>query len=69
MTNREALVALDGANIVAIGRYDRLPGTDDAEVAFVVADSWQGDGAGAELLKRLRIGRGRTGSPGWTPTR
>lgn len=51
--DREALVALDGSDIVAVGRYDRLPGTDDAEVAFVVADGWQGHGAGPLLLKQL----------------
>ena len=53
--DREALVALDGSDIVAVGRYDRLPGTGDAEVAFVVADSWQGYGAGTQLLKRLAV--------------
>lgn len=51
--DREALVALAGTEIVAVGRYDRLPGTDDAEVAFVVADGWQGHGAGTKLLKQL----------------
>ena len=28
--DREALVALDGHDIIAVGRYDRLPGTDAA---------------------------------------
>jgi GNAT superfamily N-acetyltransferase len=30
-----------------------LPGTSDAEVAFVVADDWQGIGAGTQLLEQL----------------
>jgi GNAT superfamily N-acetyltransferase len=51
--DREALVALDGTQIIAVGRYDRTPGTDEAEVAFVVADSWQGDGIGTHLLEQL----------------
>lgn len=51
--DREALVVLDGPDIVAVGRYDRLPGTTEAEVAFVVADGWQGHGAGTYLLAHL----------------
>ena len=51
--DREALVVLDGAHIVAVGRFDRLPGTDDAEVAFVVADEWQGHRVGTYLLEQL----------------
>ncbi len=51
--DREALVLVDGSDIVAVGRYDRLPGTEHAEVAFVVADGWQGLGAGTYLLDSL----------------
>ena len=51
--DREALVALHGPDIIAVGRFDRLPGTDEAEVAFVVADGWQGHGAGTHLLEQL----------------
>jgi GNAT superfamily N-acetyltransferase len=51
--DREALVALDGPDIIAVGRFDRLPGTDDAEVAFVVADGWQGHGVGTHLIEQL----------------
>ena len=50
---REALVMTDGCDIVGVTRYDRVPGTDDAEVAFVIADDWQGYGAGTHLLERL----------------
>ncbi len=51
--DREALVACVDGRIVAIGRYDRAPGTDAAEVAFVVTDAWQGHGLGTVLLHRL----------------
>ena len=51
--DREALVIFDGPAIIAVGRYDRLSGTDDAEVAFVVADEWQHRGAATHLLHEL----------------
>ena len=51
--DREAMVALDGDDIIGVGRFDRLPGTSDAEVAFVVADDWQGNGVGTQLLEQL----------------
>lgn len=51
---REALVAVDAAGeIVAVARYDRLGDTDEAEVAVVVEDAWQGHGIGARLVKKL----------------
>jgi len=46
-------VVLDGAHIVAVGRFDRLPGTDDAEVAFVVADERLLHRARAEGITRF----------------
>lgn len=51
--DRLALVALDGNRLVAVGRYDRRPGTDEAEVAFVVADHYQHRGIGTLLLEQL----------------
>lgn len=51
--DREALIALRGDDIVAVARYERLPGSDDAEVAFVVADAFQGRGVGSLLLEDL----------------
>ena len=51
--DRVAFVALLGENIVAVGRYEREPGTDEAEVAFVVADEHQGRGIGSVLLEHL----------------
>ena len=56
--DREALVALVGDEIVGVGRYERLGRTFDAEVAFVVADRWQGRGA-APILLRLLADRAR----------
>ena len=51
--DREAIIAVADGEIVAVGRFDRIGGETDAEVAFVVADSWQGRGLGTALLSRL----------------
>ena len=50
---RVALVAVLGGELVAVGRFDRIPGTDLAEVAFVVDDAHQGRGLGSVLLEHL----------------
>lgn len=51
--DRLALVVEDEGSLVAVGRYDRRPGTAEAEVAFVVADRYQHHGIGALLLDLL----------------
>ncbi|HEX8094192.1 GNAT family N-acetyltransferase, partial [Jatrophihabitans sp.] len=57
--DRVALAAWLGREIIAVGRFDRLPGPDpaiagtSAEVAFVVADAHQGRGIGSVLLEHL----------------
>lgn len=52
--DREALLAVHGGEIVGVARFERRsPGGDVAEVAFVVADSWQGRGLGTLLFARL----------------
>lgn len=51
--DRLALVAEEGGRMAAVGRYDRTPGTDDAEVAFVVTDDLQHQGIGTLLLQQL----------------
>ena len=51
--DRVAFVVLLGDQIIAVGRYDRYPGTDDAEVAFLVEDAHQGRGLGSVLLEHL----------------
>jgi acyl-CoA synthetase (NDP forming)/RimJ/RimL family protein N-acetyltransferase len=51
--DRVALVAELEGEIIAVGRYERAAGTDEAEVAFVVADAHQGRGIGSVLLEHL----------------
>lgn len=59
--DRFAIAAVAGDRIVAIGRYDRAgaaaldlsPSRRDAEVAFVVADDYQGNGIATQLLRSL----------------
>ncbi|MGD0312578.1 MAG: GNAT family N-acetyltransferase [Acidimicrobiales bacterium] len=51
--DRLALVAEHHDRLVAVGRYERIPGTAEAEVAFVVADEFQHQGIGTILLERL----------------
>ncbi len=50
--DRVALIALDGGNIVGVGRFDRVD-DDSAEVAFLVRDDHQGHGLGSALLRHL----------------
>lgn len=51
--DRLALVAEVDHGLVAVARYDRIPETSDAEVAFVVADEYQHHGIGTMLLEQL----------------
>jgi GNAT superfamily N-acetyltransferase len=51
--DRLALVVCDGDRLVAIGRYDRRPGTAEAEVAFVVAEEYRHQGLATVLLETL----------------
>jgi GNAT superfamily N-acetyltransferase len=51
--DRLALVAEHDDRLVAVGRYERIPGTAEAEVAFIVADEFQHQGIGTILLERL----------------
>lgn len=52
-------VGSDGEpEIVAVGRLIQLPHTRDAEFGMLIADDWQGQGLGSELLRRLiQVGR------------
>jgi RimJ/RimL family protein N-acetyltransferase len=56
-TNTFALVAElikeQRKEIVAIGRYYRLPNKPSAEVAFAIEDAYQGKGIGTTLIERL----------------
>jgi len=51
--DRLALIVTDGDALVAVGRYDRVPDSHDAEVAFIVADAYQHQGIGLLLLHNL----------------
>jgi len=51
--DRVALVAERGGRLVAVARYDRAPGSENAEVAFTVEDEFQGRGVGTILLEHL----------------
>jgi GNAT superfamily N-acetyltransferase len=49
---REAIVALDGDEIVGVARYDATA-DGNAEIAVTVEDAWQHRGLGTLLLRRL----------------
>jgi GNAT superfamily N-acetyltransferase len=58
--NRLALVATVGDRLIAVGRFDREAGSEEAEVAFVVSDEYQHHGIGSLLLDELaRAARAR----------
>ena len=59
--DREAVVAVVAGEIVGVARFDRAEGGADAEVAFVVADSWQGRGLGTLLFEHLACRARRVG--------
>lgn len=42
-----------GRDIIAVGRYFRLPGKRSAEVAFAIDDAYQGKGIGTKLVEWL----------------
>jgi GNAT superfamily N-acetyltransferase len=51
--DRFALVAEEGGHLRAVGRYERMAGTTEAEIAFVVTDEYQHHGIGTVLLELL----------------
>jgi GNAT superfamily N-acetyltransferase len=51
--------------IIGVVRYDVLPATRLADVAFVVRDDWQGKGVGTLLMKRIREAAVARGIPGF----
>jgi acetyl coenzyme A synthetase (ADP forming)-like protein len=52
-TERGALIGTKGARVVAVANYVRLRDVRTAEVAFAVADDFQGHGIGTRMLERL----------------
>jgi RimJ/RimL family protein N-acetyltransferase len=65
---RDALVALDGDEIVAVARYDAQPGATEAEIALTVEDAWQHRGLGEALALRLGVLARRRGYERFTAT-
>lgn len=55
--DRVAFICLLGGEVIAVGRYEGIPGAngviESAEVAFVARDSHQGRGLGSILLEHL----------------
>jgi acyl-CoA synthetase (NDP forming)/RimJ/RimL family protein N-acetyltransferase len=51
--DRVAFVLLLGDQLIGVGRYDRAPEGDEAEVAFLIEDAHQGRGLGSVLLEHL----------------
>lgn len=51
--SRLALVIENGDELVGVARFERYPGTSDAEVAFVVRDDYQHLGLGRQLFASL----------------
>jgi GNAT superfamily N-acetyltransferase len=51
--SRLALVAECDDRLIAVGRFESQPGESEAEVAFVVADAYQGHGVASVLLDEL----------------
>lgn len=60
--SREAFVIAVGADLIGVGRYERLgPDSPEAEVAFVVEDAYQGRGVGSVLLEHLAAAAAQVG--------
>ena len=51
--DRMAFVADYRGSLIAVARYDRIPGNPVAEVAFLVDDAHQGRGLGSIMLEQL----------------
>lgn len=51
--DRMAFVALLGQEIIGMSVYEKLPNSENAEVAFTVSDSHQGRGLGSIFLEHL----------------
>lgn len=51
--NRFAFIVEHAGTLIGVGRFDRAPGTTEAEVAFIVADEFHHQGVGLMLLERL----------------
>lgn len=62
----ETVEPAEESQLIGVAQYFLDPATQLAEVAFVVADSWQGHGLGSELIRHLaEVGR-ENGLAGFT---
>jgi RimJ/RimL family protein N-acetyltransferase len=59
--NRLALIVELDDRFIAVGRYDRDPGSEEAEVAFIVTDEFQRRGIASLLLEQLAAAAWRVG--------
>ena len=59
--DRDAIAAVEGGEIVGVTQYSRLPGASQADLAIVVADSWQRQGLGTRLIAALADRAGAKG--------
>ena len=65
----EALVAMEGDEVVGLASYDRLPDEPTAaDVAVVIADAWQHHGVGTVLMRKLGGAAARRGIDRFTAT-
>ena len=51
--DREAVVAVEAGEVIAIAQWSRTPGSCAADLAIVVADDWQRQGLGTRLVAAL----------------
>ena len=51
--DRFAFIVERDGELVGVGRFDRIPESNEAEVAFIVADDYHHLGVGLMLLERL----------------
>jgi RimJ/RimL family protein N-acetyltransferase len=50
---RDSIAALEGGEVVGLAQYSRRVGSDEADMAIVVADAWQQQGLGTRLVAAL----------------
>lgn len=59
--DHEAVAAVEGGELVGVAQWSRTPGSCEADLAILVADSWQGQGLGTRLVAALASRAGAEG--------